>query len=1660
MSQYRITRLGLVALLSSILVSVSPGSVPVASAVATSTSGTTITKTYSDVTVTETLIIPDNVTSITITLIGGEGGRGGRDSVEAPPAGGYKGQVTGTFSVTPGQVITVGVGKGGANPANVNGTNGVREFSGDPGEAVGGTNPLGGFAGGNGGSPGYDGGSGYGGSGGAATVILIGTSAGDASVATIVAGGSGGSGGSGQFIETQGQISKSTFSARTDVTSTTGQKGLYVSFKCDKDGIYSTDTSVGTKITSDNRCDGGGGAGGGGGAQGGAQGDLQYGAGVLRSAPEFFGLGAFPGSNSTGGIAGLTASYVYYSTNNANGSAVISYTSGVPGSPTGVSGSPADAAVNLAWTAPATIGSSAISGYTVQYAISPYTSWTTAAMCTGTATTCAVTGLSNGTAYKFQVLATNATGSGAYSSPSPEVTPSGPPSAPTITSITGGDGSLEVAFTAGSSTLAINNYEYSLNSGTNWISAADATSPLTISGLINGTTYSVILRGVSASGSGLASTPSSGTPSALPGEPTITAVTSGGDGTSLVVTFVAGYAGGSIITDYEYGLSPGTNTNNFGSFVSISGTSSPFTISGLTSGSAYTVRLRAKNSAGYSPASAFVSGVTLAVPNAPVVTSITPGDQTLQITYTAYDSTTNGGSAISKVEYSVNNGTTWIDAGTLSNPFTLSGLTNGTTYQAIFRATNAIGTSPSSILYSGTPRTTPSAPIAIAVSQGSASAIVSWSAPFSTGGSAITGYTATAYSASTGGTVSGTACTTATLTCSITGLTNGTTYYVSVAATNAAGSGPASSPRISVIPAALPGAPTITTITAADSRLSVAFTAGTNDAYAPITGYQYSVNNGSSWTNASGTTSPIVISALTNGTTYPVKIRAVSAIGNGPDSNAISATPFTVPSPITNTSISYVSSSRSVTITWAAPNNNGSAITNYYVQIFNAAVGGSPIDNCTTSGALSCSIGSLTNGVQYFITIQSRNAAGFSDRSDPRVPVTPGTSSSTALAVSSVTSAFGQTVTETATVTAGATGTVNFMVNGISITGCAAVTISSSRAVCTTSGLPVGTNSLIASYSGDSTYGSSTSPVVAIEVIKNDQTISFSDIPDKTFGGSTFSLVASASSGNAVTYTSTTTSKCTVNSSGVVTIVAAGTCSLSVSQAGNSTYNAAPTITKSFTIAPKALTISGTTIATKVYNGTTNPGVVTIGSISGLIGSDTMTATAVVANYELATAGTYTPVVTYTLVAGAVGLISNYSVGTQTVTAVISQASQTLTSTFRTAVLRVGDAGVSLSTYMTASSGLVPSFVSLTTSVCSVLGSSLTLLATGTCNVTASQAGSVNYLAALDLSDSMTVLAAVVITPPPSSGGGGGGGGGQPAPIAIPVAPTPAVVIQKIRDLAVTVVEVNATLTWGAISTPSIVIVKASDGTTINLTAPANASTIKVTNLEPGFAYSATVTPDSAVDSSSADTVTFALAPSAPKDLQVQQSSGNLVMKWSGAKGSAQYRVAIVIPGKPTETKVTTNTEILVPATPGLTYTFVVVALGDAQLVSPSSEVVVKVPAVVQTSVAPKPITLSLKIYFALDSYKLDTKSKSALNAFARKVTKAGSSYIVKVVGYTQPTTMDPKPKTLSLNRAKAVATYLQEVGIKGSYTLSGAGQATRNIPSSRNVNLTVVAKK
>jgi hypothetical protein len=117
--------------------------------------------------------------------------------------------------------------------------------------------------------------------------------------------------------------------------------------------------------------------------------------------------------------------------------------------------------------------------------------------------TVTITGLTPGTAYTVYGNAQNGSGVSANTENAAAVTPTTKPQAPTIGTATPGNLSASLTFTAPANNggSSITNYKYSID-GTNYIalSPASTTSPLTISGLTNGTTYNIRLKAVNANG--------------------------------------------------------------------------------------------------------------------------------------------------------------------------------------------------------------------------------------------------------------------------------------------------------------------------------------------------------------------------------------------------------------------------------------------------------------------------------------------------------------------------------------------------------------------------------------------------------------------------------------------------------------------------------------------------------------------------------------------------------------------------------------------------------------------------------------------------------------------------------------------------------------------------------------------------------------------------------------------------------------------------------------------------------------------------------------------------------------------------------------------------------------------------------------------------------
>jgi hypothetical protein len=87
--------------------------------------------------------------------------------------------------------------------------------------------------------------------------------------------------------------------------------------------------------------------------------------------------------------------------------------------------------------------------------------------------------------------------------------------------------------------------------------------------------------------------------------------------------------------------------------------------------------------------------------------------------------------------------------------------------------------------------------------------------------------------------------------------------------------------------ATVPGAPTIGAATAGNTTASIAFTAPASTGGSPIQSFTVTCNG----ISASGNSSPITVTGLTNGTMYSCTVTATNALGSGPASGAVSVTP-------------------------------------------------------------------------------------------------------------------------------------------------------------------------------------------------------------------------------------------------------------------------------------------------------------------------------------------------------------------------------------------------------------------------------------------------------------------------------------------------------------------------------------------------------------------------------------------------------------------------------------------------------------------------------------------------------------------------------------------------------------------------------------------------
>ncbi|GAA0133766.1 hypothetical protein YSY43_06060 [Paenibacillus sp. YSY-4.3] len=287
----------------------------------------------------------------------------------------------------------------------------------------------------------------------------------------------------------------------------------------------------------------------------------------------------------------------------------------VPGAPENVRAAAGDGQATVSFDPPVSDGGSPITGYRV-------IAYPGGHEATGSVSPISITGLDNGTAYTFSVVAMNSAGDSALSAPSASVTPTeqhtvpDAPPAPILSPATAGNAqvALEWSPVLGAAGFKVYQSEASGHPGTEIATVTGSTYNYVAAGLTNGKTYYFTVKATNTGGDSPASNQVSAIPATVPSAPSnVRAVA--GNGQATVSFNPPASTGGSPITGYEVIAQPGN--------IVTTGASSPITVAGLLNGTSYTFTVRAINAAGSSASSVESNAV---IPDSPASGGETPSE--------------------------------------------------------------------------------------------------------------------------------------------------------------------------------------------------------------------------------------------------------------------------------------------------------------------------------------------------------------------------------------------------------------------------------------------------------------------------------------------------------------------------------------------------------------------------------------------------------------------------------------------------------------------------------------------------------------------------------------------------------------------------------------------------------------------------------------------------------------------------------------------------------------------------------------------------------------------------------------------------------------------------------------------------------------------------
>ena len=659
----------------------------------------------------------------------------------------------------------------------------------------------------------------------------------------------------------------------------------------------------------------------------------------------------------------------------------------IPAKPSGLTATPGDAEVALAWDNP---NDPTVAGW--QYkatAAGENGNWADVPGSGAETAGHIVTGLKNGVAYRFRVRARNASGVGPESDEA-AATPVPVPAKPAGFAARAGDGKAVLQWDDPDDPT-ITGWEYSQRHAdgdyeAGWITMSGSgamTAQHAVTGLKNGVAYVFKIRAVNASGDGAESDEATATPVAVPGKPAGFAATPG-DGQARLSW---NDPNDPTIARWQYRMAAG---GAYGDWTDIPGSGAATVehdVTGLDNGTTYKFRIRAANGSGSGPESNEATAVPFALPGKPSGFTATPGNRQVVLEWDD-----PGDSGITGWQYNQRRGSgafeeDWtyiLGSAAATTSHTVIGLDAGVSYGFKIRAVTGEGIGKESDEATVTLPLLPAKPAGLAATPGDGMVLLEWTA---LGDSTVTLWQ---YSYRTDGAYSDwtdiPGSDAATKSHEVTGLDNGTTYKFRIRAVNGSGSG-LESDEATATPFALPGKPSGFTATPGNGQVLLEWDDPGDPAVTGITGWQYNQRRGDGpyeeyWTyiiGTDGTTTSHTVIGLDAGVSYGFKIRAVTDNGIGKESDEATVTLPLLPAKPAG--LAATPGDGMVLLEWAALDDPTVTLWQYNYRT-DGAYGAWTDMPGSGAATVEHTVTSLDNGTTYKFRIRAVNGSGSGLESD------------------------------------------------------------------------------------------------------------------------------------------------------------------------------------------------------------------------------------------------------------------------------------------------------------------------------------------------------------------------------------------------------------------------------------------------------------------------------------------------------------------------------------------------------------------------------------------------------------------------------------------------------------------------------------------------------